>query len=68
MISQKALIHNYESNLKIWHDYTSTLDAKELEKAERYLIEAVCARIKREDLRDHIRVVEEILSERRGSR
>ena len=68
MISQKALIHNYESNLKIWHDYTSTLDAKELEKAERYLIEAVCTRIKREDLRDHIRVVEEILSERRGSR
>ena len=68
MISHKALIHNYESNLKVWHDYTRTLDAKDLEKAGRYLIEAVCTRIKREDLGDHIRVVEEILSERRGSR
>ena len=66
MISHKVLIHNYESNLKVWHDYTRTLDAKELKRAGSYLIGAVCSRIKREDLKDHIRVVEEILSERRG--
>ena len=66
MISHKVLIHHYESNLKVWHDYTKTLDVKELEPAGNYLIGAVCSRIKREDLKDHIRVVEEILSERRG--
>jgi hypothetical protein len=65
-MSHKVLIHNYESNLKVWDDYTKTLNVKELEPAGNYLIGAVCSRIKREDLKDHIRVVEEILSERRG--
>jgi hypothetical protein len=68
MISHKELIQNYEFNLKIWDDYTKALDVKELEMAGNYLIGSICSRIKREDLKDHIRVVEEILSERRGSR
>ena len=66
MRSHKEMIQGYKSNLKVWQDYTKTLDVKELEPAGNYLIGAVCTRIKRVDLEDHIRVVEEILSERRG--
>jgi hypothetical protein len=66
MTTHKEMIQDYKSNLKVWQDYTRTLDPKELEPAGNYLIGAVCTRIKRKDLEDHILVVSEILSERRG--
>ena len=67
MTSHKGMIQDCKSNLKVWQDYTRTLDIKDLEPARSYLIGAVCTTIKRKDLEDHIRVVEEILSERRQS-
>ena len=67
MTTHKEMIQGYKSNLKVWQDYAKTLDPKELEPAGNYLIGAVCTSIKKADLEDHIRVVGEILSERRAS-
>ena len=66
MKKHKEMVQAYRSSLKVWQDYTRTLDHNELEPAAHYLIGAVCTTIDREDLEDHIRVVEAILRERRG--
>ena len=66
MKSHKEMLEAYSSSLRAWQDYTRTLDHSELQPAAQYLIGAVCTMINREDLENHIRVVEAILAERRG--
>ncbi len=65
MGSHKAIVHDYKSNLKIWHDYSKTLNFEKLEKAGRYLIGAMSNAISEDNLKKCIQTVDELVKEGR---
>jgi hypothetical protein len=67
MTTHREMVQGYQLNLKLWREYTARLSHQELLSANNILIGSVCSRISTQAMEYHIRLVQEVLSRRKGN-
>jgi hypothetical protein len=65
MRTHRERIRTGQVNLKLWRDFSQSLTPEELTSAPHLFIGSVCARISLEEMESHIKLIEDVLAERR---